>query len=347
MNTLLKKGFCIFLLICTLLPMTGCEEKQVTIECRNAVAGMTLCDITVSVLCSDTVLKHTATWHVAKGDERHEMAPDDALGVGYYELSIRYTMPGEASVPVTANCGAGELIHTEKLGDGAYLAVIGFYFSEEPTTTEGQEPTATKDRSVITINCGNAAAGTALGDVAVSVLYGDTPLDHTIEWSVGRNDELYPMAPEDALGPGHYELRIIYTVSLPHETPIIGNCSPGQLIYTAKLDEDRYVAIVSFDFAGEPAPCSHQWSVTGLFGTCPEGLHISYQCGLCQEKTAEILEPKNHDYTLCEFYDGDCHIRVCDDCGQRAYEGHIIEGSKCIYCGMVFTAVAGTLPGNG
>lgn len=246
MKTYFSRGLCILLAACLLFAAAGCSAQDILITCENAAPGTPVKEVAVSVLYGDTPLEHTCAWQVARGDELYDMGPEDVLGTGYYQLSIYYQYEGSAPAAVVADCGSGELIHTETLADGRSLAVLRFYFAE--SATEPAEPKS------ITITCENPVAGAAPEDIAVSVLYGNDPLEHTVQWHTARGDTLYPMEKGDTLEAGYYELWIRYAAPPAAEEgiPVIANCGSGELIRTEQTDENTCLAVIRYHFAETP-----------------------------------------------------------------------------------------------
>ena len=130
----MKKIVTAILVLAMMLWMAACvpeDPKTVDITIGGVAEGAPISAVTVEVTYGVETLAHEISWGVAKGDEIVDLGGLTEFGVGYFQLTVTYSLPKDAGeVPVVVS--GGELTSTQALGDGKYAATFGYYFEGTP-----------------------------------------------------------------------------------------------------------------------------------------------------------------------------------------------------------------------
>ena len=317
----MRKIIAAILVLVMMLSMTACvpeDPKTVEITIGGVTEGAPISAATVEVTYGVETVAHEISWGVAKGDEIVDLGGLTEFGVGYYQLTVTYTLPEDAGeVPVVVS--GGELTGTQALGDGKYAATFGYYFEGTPLP----EP------RLITITVTGAEKGANISDAAVSVTYGPIVLDSSITWGVAVGDELVAAEAGQTFGTGVYQATVTYTI--PAELyPTDGEgipvmCAAGQLGMTQALGNEQYSAQILFAFPGEEENvCEHSWMALPHTGTCTEGLVKHAVCSICGETQDHPEEPSEHSFDWQNAY---VEEATCGAAGKQVL--------TCLVCGAV------------
>jgi len=319
----MRKIIAAILVLVMMLSMTACvpeDPKTVEITVSGVTEGAPISAATVEVTYGVETVAHEISWGVAKGDEIVDLGGLTEFGVGYYQLTVTYTLPKDAGeVPVVVS--GGELTGTQALGDGKYAATFGYYFEGTPLP----EP------RLITITVTGAEKGANISDAVVSVTYGPIVLDSSITWGVAVGDELVATEAGQTFGTGVYQATVTYTI--PAELyPTDGEgipvmCAAGQLGMTQDLGNEQYSAQILFAFPGEEENvCEHSWVAQPHTGTCTEGLVKHAVCSVCGLTQDYPEEPTEHSF---DWENAKVEQAVCDRPGKRT--------ATCLVCGATAT----------
>jgi len=286
----MRKIIAAILVLVMMLSMTACvpeDPKTVEITVSGVTEGAPISAATVEVTYGVETVAHEISWGVAKGDEIVDLGGLTEFGVGYYQLTVTYTLPKDAGeVPVVVS--GGELTGTQALGDGKYAATFGFYFAGMTVP----------EQRLITITVTGAEKGANISDAAVSVTYGPIVLDSSISWGVAMGDELVDPEAGQTFGTGVYQATVIYTI--PAELyPTDGEgipvmCAAGELGMTQALGNEQYSAQILFAFQDEEIDCEHEWIAQPHTGTCTEGLVKHAVCSVCGKERSDQEPPSDH-----------------------------------------------------
>ena len=317
----MKKILSFILIMAMVMSMAACtpeDPKTVEISVTGVEQGASVSAVTVEVTYGVETVAHEISWGVAKGDEIVDLGGLTEFGVGYYQLTVTYTLPEDAGeVPVVVS--GGELTGTQALGDGKYAATFGYYFEGTPLP----EP------RLITITVTGAEKGANISDAAVSVTYGPIVLDSSITWGVAVGDELVATEAGQTFGTGVYQATVTYTI--PAELyPTDGEgipvmCVAGQLGMTQALGNEQYSAQILFAFPGEEENvCEHSWIALPHTGTCTEGLVKHAVCSICGATQDHPEEPSEHSFDWQSAY---VEEATCGAAGKQVL--------TCLVCGAV------------
>lgn len=341
----MKKIISMLLAFVMLLSLTACGpgvDRQIEIRVSGVAQGAPISGVTVAVTYGDQPLEHSISWGIAKGDEIVGMGDMTTFDIGYYQLTVTYTLPkGAENAPVVNE--SGELTETKDIGNGQRQAILGYYFN---TPEEPQQ-----DR-LITISVSGVEVGAPIAGAVATVTYGDRTLDSEIRWGIAIGDTIEGLGDRTVFtAPGLYQATVIYTI--PAEIyPTDGEGIPvlfanGEGGMTAALGDDRYSAVISFHFGEEEALCQHEWMAQPLTGTCTEGIVKHAVCALCGEVWNIPEEPTDHspDWDNATTEAATCvapgkRIALCLVCGETVEEQtddptgrhsyySIIKGGKC------------------